>query len=186
MATRQMSGDAEHAAVIRQHQAGLWRYLRFLGAPAELAEDLAQETLVAALGARIFDSREDPALAAWLRTTGHNLLRAHIRRVQRQGATVDFSVVESELAERAWQWCTERGKEGADDGASMLADLERCLQSVGKREHRALTMRYHDGSSREEIGTALDLSAAGVKGLLRRARHRLRVCIERRRQDRES
>ena len=29
--------------LIRRHQSGVWRYLRFLGCPPELADDLTQE-----------------------------------------------------------------------------------------------------------------------------------------------
>ena len=36
---------------MRRHQAGTWRYLRYLGADAGSAEELAQEALVRALDA---------------------------------------------------------------------------------------------------------------------------------------
>ena len=34
-------------ALVRRHQVGVWRYLRFLGCPPELADDLAQDTFLA-------------------------------------------------------------------------------------------------------------------------------------------
>ena len=40
-------------------------------------------------------------------------------------------------------------------------------------------MRYDEDRSREEIAARLDLTADGVKTLLRRARASLRDCVER-------
>ena len=37
------------ARLVREHQAGVWRYLRVLGCPATEAEDLTQETFLAVL-----------------------------------------------------------------------------------------------------------------------------------------
>ena len=37
------------ADLVRQHQAGVWRYLRFLGCDRPLADDLTQETFLAVL-----------------------------------------------------------------------------------------------------------------------------------------
>ena len=47
----------EHDVIrlVQQHQAEVWRYLRFLGATAELADDLTQETFLQLLRAPFED-----------------------------------------------------------------------------------------------------------------------------------
>lgn len=49
MADRQ----ADMAGLVRAHQAGVWRYLRFLGCHPDEADDLTQETFLALKQANI-------------------------------------------------------------------------------------------------------------------------------------
>ena len=182
--TEAPANESERAAQLASAQVWVWRYLRFLGAAPHLAEDLTQETLLAALGADVLD-RNLEALRGWLQTTARNLFYAHARRARRQGSALDFADIEPEIAERAWSWFVATSDHDAT-GQQALEDLEKCRQTLSERERNALSQRYHEGVSREEIASQLDISAAGVKALLRRVRDRLRSCIERRRQDRAS
>jgi DNA-directed RNA polymerase specialized sigma24 family protein len=58
--------------LVRMHQASVWRYLRYLGASAELADDLTQETFLQLLRAP-FVEQSPASTAAWLRTVARNL-----------------------------------------------------------------------------------------------------------------
>src|SRR5690606_18113476 len=73
----------ELSAWIENHQLWLWRYLRFLGAAADLAEDMCQETLLAALHHQI-PTRERGVAIAWLRATACNFYRKQLRRARKQ------------------------------------------------------------------------------------------------------
>ena len=62
--TLEMPRRADPASIVRAHQAGLWRYLRYLGCSAHEAEDLTQEVLLAVLR-RPFEDHGEKATAAF-------------------------------------------------------------------------------------------------------------------------
>lgn len=65
-------------------QVRIGRYLRFLGCPHDLADDFAQDTLLAAL--RAFPNAEPGT--GWLLTTARNRYRVHLRTADREIAAV--------------------------------------------------------------------------------------------------
>ena len=144
------------ADLIQAHQAGVWRYLRYLGSDPSLADDLTQETFLAVLK-KPFQQRSDAETSAYLRTVArHKFLRA-IEKTRR-GPTLD----DLDLAERVW------AETHADGGNESLEALKDCLDQVNGRARTAIERRYRDGSSREEIAQELGMSPDGVKTLLRR------------------
>lgn len=160
--------------IIRAHQAEIWRYLRFLGAQAELAEDLCQETFLAWLdtGSEEVQRMDPMRLRAWLRGVARNLFLQSVRR-SRKGPVLDIeSQAGASAAEEVWLRQT-----GEDGGELYLSALEHCIARLDERERLALRERYGENASRERIGDLLSLGDSGVKSLLRRARARLKHCI---------
>lgn len=153
--------------LVQQHQAEVWRHLRFLGATAELADDLTQETFLQLLRAP-FEDRGPQARAGWLRTVARNLYVKSFRRPPWPTAEVD------EL-EAAWQ-----GFAGDDAGDTAIAHLRTCLEQLDGRARQAIELHYEQRRSRSHIGERLGIGEDGVKSLLRRTRTLLRECIERR------
>ncbi len=160
--------QAEMAALVRSHQAGVWRYLRYLGCCAMEADDLTQETFLAVFRDG-FEDRSPEQTAAYLRTVARNRLLM-LRRTQRRAPEVDLEAAEA-------VWAETVGDDGMDD---YVVALEDCLETgVTPRVRRALEMLYRDGRSRSEIAEQLEMAVEGVKTLLRRARATLRECVER-------
>lgn len=162
---------ADMARLVHEHQAGVWRYLRFLGCDAAVADDLTQETFLEVLR-RPPEFRSPSETSAYLRRVARNRLLMTRRKDGRQPAQCDL-----ELAEQAWA-------EAVRDGPweDYLDRLRTCLQSaVSKRTRQALGMHYGDGAGREEIARQMRMKSDGVKTMLRRARQALRECIERKR-----
>ena len=156
--------------LVREHQVGIWRYLRFLGASTAEAEDLTQETFLA-VARRPFDQRSPGQSSAYLRTVARNQLLM-LRRKQKH----EISTVELEMADSAWvQWA---GSDGSLD--AYIDGLEVCLEKLEGRARRAIDLHYRLGASRAAIATDLQMKPDGVKTLLRRTRQLLRECIERR------
>lgn len=158
------------AALVREHQAEVWRYLRYLGAGPELADDLTQETFLQLLRAPYQDQGRT-ARAAWLRTVARNFYWKSLRRP----AAADLDEAELLAADAAWT-----GFARQDGGAEHLAALRLCVEELDGRAQKAVRMQYEERRPREQLAAALGLSPDGVKSLMRRLRTALRACVERR------
>jgi RNA polymerase sigma-70 factor, ECF subfamily len=157
------------ATLVRKHQAGVWRYVRFLGADASEADDLTQETFLA-LARAYFVERDEQQTAGYLRVVARNQLLALRRKQNREVGTVELEAAES-------VWATAAGP---DASLSMYLDaLRDCLAAVEGRARQAIDLQYAEEASRETIASRLGMQPDGVKTLLRRTRHVLRECVER-------
>jgi RNA polymerase sigma-70 factor (ECF subfamily) len=157
---------ADLAALVARHQQGVWRYLRVLGAAADLADDLLQDTFVVALRRGLRDDGH-AAVATFLRATARHLwLKAARRRT---------ALREVAEADAVWnEQCVH------DDGAGYVAALQDCVEALPARSRRLIEGTYGEARGREVMAAELGLTADGIKAALRRLRAALRACIERR------
>lgn len=160
--------------LVRAHQAEVFRYLRYLGADAAEAEDLVQETFLAALGAEPQAPADDlRGRSAWLRGIARNQFLMHCRRARTSPVRADSeSLRRSEEA-----WSTRFLRDG--DGFDYVEALRRCVDSLGENQRHAIDLRYVEKASRTEMASALKMSGDGVKSLLRRIRTALAECVKR-------
>ncbi|HVX60404.1 MAG TPA: RNA polymerase sigma factor [Pirellulales bacterium] len=168
MAIATIKPPSDFAGLVRVHQAGVWRYLRFLGADEAQADDLTQETFLSVYR-RPFVEQSPAATAAYLRTVARRQFMMSIRKSKRQPALANL-----ELADEVWS------RLAGDDGGGYLEALRDCLQSLDGRVRQAIELRYRDDRSRADIGRLLEIGEDGVKSLLRRTREVLRGCVEKR------
>ena len=158
-------------AMVRAHQAMVWRYLRFLGCSADEASDLTQETFLAVFG-RAVDRFGAAGTRAYLRRVAKNaMLKRRARDARRREVDLD-------TAELAYEWY-RRG----DEGESTAAALRACLDELTPSARRALELRFGERLDRGALAVRLGIGPHGVKSLLQRSYARLRVCIERRLRD---
>ena len=155
-------------ALVQAHQVEVWRYLRYLGASTELADDLTQETFLQLLRSP-FEVRSPAATAGWLRTVARNLWVRSFRHPP-------FDLAELDAIETAWTEGT-----GDDGGEDTLRHLRQCQEQLAGRARDVVRWHYEDRCSRRAIAERLGIGEDGVKSMLRRARALLRECIERRR-----
>lgn len=168
MSNEATSTNRDVARLIRDHQAGVWRYLRVLGCDASQAEDLTQETFLAVLQ-RPFEDINPRATSAYLRKAARNLLISARRKSAHYIVTANLDALD--LAWEKWA--------GNDDGEALVAALKACLQTLTERAQQALRLRFCDRRSRREIAADLQMTEHGAKNLMQRAKGRLRSCIER-------
>lgn len=159
--------DGAFAIFVDRHQAGIWRRAMALTGQAADAEDLMQETFVAAWrGAGSFRGGN---ARAWLLT-----IAAHAwQRVARRAAPLaDGDAVESveALALRAG-W-------GRDDGDDRVATVQEAFARLAADDRRLLVLRDIEEMSGEEVAALLGLSLAAMKSRLHRARLRLAAAYE--------
>ncbi len=113
--------DFAHA--VRQHQAGVWRYVRFLGAEAAEADDLTQETFLA-LARAGFVERDERQTAAYLRVVARNQLLALRRKQSREICTVELDAADA-------VWVAAAGADGSLSG--YLDALGDCMAKLDGR-----------------------------------------------------
>lgn len=155
--------------LLQQHQAAIYGYLLArLSAPTD-AEDLCQEVFLRCYQGRA-KLNQAASLRAWLLGIARNVLREHIRRVQRR-------------REVAWtELCLELDavvQQERTAGNEALDHLPGCVESLGRSAREALEMRYQSRLKLEEIGRLLHRSEGAVKLLMYRARQALKNCLDR-------
>lgn len=152
-------------ALVERHQKMLWLFARSLGAEAALADDLVQESFLAAFKAGL-EVRSPGESASYLRLT-------LARRLQRERQKRGVVSIDPELAEQTWTLWTR------EDVAQPPAQraLEQCLQELDKREAYAISLRYRDQRPTADVGRVLGLKPEGAHSLLRRTRKKLKDCI---------
>ncbi|MBE7491348.1 MAG: RNA polymerase sigma factor [Planctomycetes bacterium] len=153
-------------ALVRNHQRGVWRYLRWLGAGAAEADDLTQETFLE-VWRRPFEQYDDRATAAYLRQVARNRFLMWIRARGRK-AEVNLDAADEVFGEFARD-------DGGDARIGALAD---CLRRVQGKTRQAVDLFYADGHSRAETARLMGMNEEGVKTLLRRVKDSLRECVE--------
>jgi len=169
------------AELIRNHQAGVWRYLRFLGAAVHQVDDLVQETFLEVLRSQdkgTFQQRSRGETASYLRFVARNKLFATNRKQGNRPLQFSLETAQATAAfeEQEAVWSNVAGADGLED---YLAALRDCLSVMTDRAGQAIKLFYTDRLSREEVAERLDMKPAGIKTLLRRSRQSLRDCIDR-------
>ncbi len=153
-------------ALIRRHQAGLWRYLRALGASPDEAEEVVQDVFVAV------HSRFDPSAvgAGLLRRLARDRLIDRLRSERRRTASLLRYAQELDWTDA----------DDESDGGPWLDALRTCLSQLDAQARSILDEFYARGRSREEIAARRGLQEGSVKSRLHRIRQALRRCVERR------
>lgn len=155
------------AELVRNHQADVWRYLRYLGAEQHDADDLTQETFLAVARSE-FVEQSSLQSSAYLRTVARNQLLMLRRRQGREISTVELAA-----AEEVWSGATDSG-----GSAGFMAALADCLEQLEGRVRQVIDGFYRERLSRDELANKFDMKPDGVKTMLRRTRDVLRKCIE--------
>ena len=175
------------AAEIETHRRYLMRVAQLQLRGREVAEDVVQDTLVAALaGAQGFDGRS--SLKTWL--TGilkHKIVDAIRRKakapvplsaIDDEGSIDDFDAVFR--ADGGWETPpADWGDPEAALGERQFFDvMEFCLEKLPPQTGRVFMMREVMGLETDEICKELSITANNLWVILYRARMALRACLE--------
>lgn len=169
---------------VEAHGDVLWRYAVVRVRSAETAEDLIQETLVAALeAAPAFraECTERTWLVSILRRKIADHERREIRRRERQGPA-DAGAMAMMFDEQG-RWRFDPGdapSESALDSGEFWRDFERCLAKMPAGLAEAFVLREHRASTSEAICSTLGITLENLWVRLHRARVLLRICMSRR------
>lgn len=158
LARRAARGDtAAYAALVRRSLGPLRGFLRRLGAPADLVDDIAQDALVIAFE-RIVDYRGEGAFVAWVRKIAARLYLRDLRARSR--------LTPLDLEPEAYS-------PAVDTGLSL--DLDAALERLPSIQRLCISLQHGAGYTSAEIGAGLGLPEGTVKSHIARGLARLRV-----------
>lgn len=166
----------------------LFRYARFRVWDHRAAEDLVQETLLAALQAQAHFAGQSSE-RTWLVAILKHKILDHFRKAGRERLVYQdegLNGTPEDLFDDAGHW--KSGMDGPKEwGAnpSLILErkefwdvLQRCLSELPSRMASAFSLREIDDLPSEEICKVLNISATNLGVMLHRARGRLRRCLE--------
>jgi RNA polymerase sigma-70 factor (ECF subfamily) len=170
---RVLAGDTEtFATLVRRHESEVWKVAAAMLGDRAATANLVQQTFVNAYE-RLEQYRPGHDFARWLKGIARNLVREDLRKTEREGRTL---AAYRDYVHQLY----------GDDGRSEqhLRELHRamtaCREALAPAASRALTLRYEEGMSVEEVAGAIARTVAGTRQLLFRARLALRDCVEKR------
>jgi RNA polymerase sigma-70 factor, ECF subfamily len=188
-AQRPMATNADIAGELEQHRNYLMRIARLQLRDDAAAEDVVQETLLAALAAKSFSGQS--ALRTWLTSILKHKIVDVIRKRQRQ-SEVHESHAESEFDpgreefdspfDENGSWEAKPANWGDPEQAlsqrQFLDVMAICMENLPANTARVFVMREYMELEVAEISRELAIAAAHVYVILYRARAGLRQCLE--------
>jgi RNA polymerase sigma-70 factor (ECF subfamily) len=164
-------GDADaFDALLTRYQNRLYRYLLRLTADPAAAQDLFQETWLKVI-TRIHRYDESRPFEPWLFRVARNLALDHLRKASPESL--------DEPSESGEPWVARLGAKGPGALEGLLAherrsQLERQLEALPALYREALTLRFEEEMTFEEIADVLSAPVSTVKSRVQRALSALR------------
>jgi len=173
--------DFDISSWVTQYGDELYRYALARVGTRELAEDLVQETFLAAV-AKIETFRGEGPPVGWLKTILKNKLLDLIKSRPFQETATDFSDFFNEWGiwkdpySKWFEWHeTPLSALEAEDFHSVL---RLCLSKLPLKQRMVIGLRAFDGMCTEDICKELEISSSNEWILTYRARLGLRECLE--------
>jgi RNA polymerase sigma-70 factor (TIGR02943 family) len=176
---------SDPATWLDRHGDALFRYALLRVREPDLAEEMVQECLLAALGARARFSGQSSE-RTWLVGILKRKIIDHARRVARErpAEAVDpaESIEQAVFDDRGF-WKKSPVPWGGDphklaEDREFWDVLRRCLANLSPRLAEAFLLRELDRMSSDEVCQVLDVSPTNLWARLHRARLGLRRCLE--------
>lgn len=174
---------------VDQHGDYLYRYAMTRVRDPELAEELVQETYLAALKAKEGFNGQSSERTWYVGIMKHKIID-HYRRSVRERPLTDIETDDERGIDQFFteasnlaHWVTKPrtwapSPSSPEEQKELWAVFEQCLEGLPPRTAAAFTMRELDDSSGDEICKALGISSANFWVMLHRARLKLRQCLE--------
>ena len=149
---------ADIESLVAAHRQGVFRYLCRIVGRAETAQDLTQEVFLRVSRAPMPETT-DSGQRAWIFRIARNLALNHLRDGRRRPEPVA-------LVER-----------GANATQELQVAVQQALAALPDIDRDVFLLRESVGLSYEEIGEACEITVAGVRSRLYRARLELRTAL---------
>ena len=187
MSERRLRGSnksVDPATWMDRHSDYLFRYALARLRRREVAEDVVQETFLAALRAKDQFAGASSE-RTWLVAILKRKIVDHFRRKYRERPAADLTAADGwtdDLFDERGRWREKPARWTADPGAAFereefWAAFRACLGKLPGRLADAFTLREVEGLESPEVCKALDVSASNLWVMLHRARQRLWKCL---------
>lgn len=171
---------------VDQYGDYLYRYAWLQVRDAATAEDLVQETLLAALKGRgSFDGRASER--TWLTGILKHKVLDHLRRQHREvsleeaaGGEEDFGMEDFFSADGSWasKPSTWNDPAKSTENTYFWETLNRCIERLAPKQRQLFILRELHGDDNETLCRELNISTTNAGVILYRARMSLRQCLE--------
>ena len=170
-------GDREAIARFYEaHVDGLYTFVFFrVGRDATLAEDVVQETFASALSNEAAYDERRGTPASWLTVLSRNVIRDHLKAHKKTDElAATWERLDATLAQ-TFAALAERPLPGDVMERAETRDLvQMAIANLPEQYRTALTRKYVDGDSLEQLAGDLGISIDATKSLLARARRAFR------------
>ena len=175
----------DFAAWLDEHGDYLFRYASRHFPERHVAEDLVQETFLAALeAASRFEGHSSPR--TWLTAILRHKVIDRIRRAGREEPPrLEATESLDEYFDRSGHWKVElgRGPWQADPERSAMQGefqtvIRGCVEKLPENHRQAFLLREVSELESEEVCRLLEISSANLRVILHRSRLSLQMCLE--------
>ena len=167
-AIAQRQDRAAFAALFEFYAPRIKTMLTRLGAAADTAEDLAQETLLTVWRKAAYFDPARASASAWIYTIARNLRIDRLRGDKRAKLYAPYEMVEPEPPQRP---------DSALNATERDARLRSALKELSQEQVRVLQLSFFEGRAHGDIAALLDLPLGTVKSRVRLAMARLRQLL---------
>jgi RNA polymerase sigma-70 factor, ECF subfamily len=168
--------------ILRLHQGRVRAYLRRFVMEADLADDLAQETFLAAY--RSLPHRNPAApMDLWLLSIARHRALKHLRDEARRRDR-EFRPLKAALA----AWCADQIQAETpdwDDHDRQVSALKQCLAGLPRQSAGLISAYYYQRLTSAEIARKWGKKESAVRMTLLRLREALKQCVELRKMNAE-
>lgn len=168
--------------LVQLHTKELFSYTVSKVQQREIAEDLVQETFIAAY--QSYHKYEGKSNAkTWLFSILKHKIADHYRATYKKSAEISFGTVELFFDEnQSWKpeyRPTDWGKESELlDDIEFQKTLKRCLENLPEKWSSAVRLKYLEDHNADGICNQLEISKPNFWQIIHRAKLQLRNCLE--------
>lgn len=161
----------------------LYNWAYFKTSSTETAEDLVQETFLAA-AEKLSDFKGDSSPKTWLFSILNHKIIDYYRKNVNKPVAIESNTISTYFDENgSWQH-EKRPKDWQDEENQLLDDddfqqiLHKCLDALPEKWNTCVKLKYLTEKSSEEICQELGIAPTNFWQIVHRAKLQLRNCIE--------
>lgn len=169
--------------LVTQYTEDLYKWAYYKTSSNETAEDLVQETFLAA-SEKIETFKGDSSAKTWLFSIlNHKIIDYYRKKVNQPINLENDSISNFFTDDGSWQG-EKKPKEWHEEDVSLLDDndfqliLKKCLDSLPEKWNTCVKLKYLSEKNGEEICQELGISSTNFWQIVHRAKLQLRDCIE--------